>query len=102
MKIYADQQREIARQIGANIFAISGGRVRPIDDGIELPVGSGYSVRIQLTAADDYTVSRVFRRGAKEWIKGVREGVYCDEVSEAAYYASCYRSYDAEEWVAKR
>jgi hypothetical protein len=99
--ITTDQQREIARQIGANIWAISGGRWRPIDNGIELPAGSGYVVRVELTAADDYTVSRVFRRGRQEWLRGQRDRVYCDEVAEAAYFASCFRSYDETEWAAK-
>jgi hypothetical protein len=95
------EKREIARQIGGNILAISGGRWLAIDDGIEMPVGSGYTVRVQLTPVDDYIVSRVFRRAGKEWIKGQREGVYCDEVSEAAYFASCFRSYDENQWVTK-
>lgn len=99
--IYPDQQREIARQVGQNLWAISGGRIKGIADGIELPVGNGYTVRIQLTPADEYIVSRVFRRAGKEWIKGQREGVYCDQVSEAAYFASCFRSYDDTEWVTK-
>ncbi len=99
--IEPDQRRDIARQIGVNILLISGGRVKPIADGIELPVGSGYTVRVQLTGADDYTVSRVFKRAGKEWVKGQRERVYADEVSEVAYYASCYRSYDETEWPAK-
>jgi hypothetical protein len=99
--IYPEQQQEIHDQIGRNILAISGGRWLRIADGIELPVGSGYTVRVQLTPADEYTVSRIFRRGAKEWVKGVREHVFCDEVSELAYYASCFRSYNETEWITK-
>jgi hypothetical protein len=97
--ITAEQRGDIARQIGRmNILAISGGRVRAIADGVELAVSNGYSVRVQLTAGDDYTVSRVFTRNGREWIKGSRERVYCDEVGEAAYRASSFRSYSESEW----
>jgi hypothetical protein len=96
-----DMRREIARQIGGNIFAISGGRIKPIENGIELPVGSGYHVRVELNGMDYYDVSRIFRRGGKEFVKGVRNDVDCFQVSEAAYYASCFRSYDENEWVGK-
>ncbi len=98
--IATSQQLEIARQIGmANLLSISGGRVRAIEDGIELPVSNGYSVRIELTPLDDYTVSRVFRRAGREWIKGQRNGIYCDQVGDVAFYASCFRSYSDAEWV---
>lgn len=99
--IEPEQRREIARQIGHNILAISGGRIVGIADGIELPCGSGFHVRIQLTPLDEYTVSRVFRRKDKEFIHGQREHVYFDQVGELAYYASCFRSYDETEWPAK-
>jgi hypothetical protein len=99
--IEPEQRREMARQIGMNIMAISGGRIVGIADGIELPVSNGYSVRVQLTPVDDYTVSRVFRRGGKEFVHGQREGVYCDSVSEVAYYAGMFRSYDENEWPSK-
>lgn len=55
-----------------------------------LPVHQGYRVEIDLAANDTYTVRRVFTRGAKTWIKGERTDVYCDEVGEVAYQASCY------------
>lgn len=94
-----DERNTIARQVGrGNILCISGGRVRPIEDGIELPVSNGYMVRIELTAGDDYTVSRVFRRSGREWIKGQRTRVYCDEVGEAAYRAGMFRSWDETQW----
>lgn len=102
MSIDVQQQREITRQIGAgNLMAISGGRVVGISNGIDLPVSNGYTVRVELTPLDEYTVSRIFRRGGKEFIHGQREHVYCDEVSEAAYFASCFRSYSETEWVSK-
>lgn len=97
-----EMRREIVSQINRmTLLAISGGRVTPIENGIELPVGAGYSVRIELTPMDYYTVSRVFKRGGKEWIKGQREDVDCEQVSEAAYFASSFRSYDEQEWVTK-
>lgn len=95
-----DQRTQITRQVGQQvIWSISGGRVRALPDGVELPVSSGYRVRIRLAANDTYTVQRVLVRGGREWIKGERAGVYCDEVSDAAYYASCFRSHSATEWM---
>lgn len=101
--IYPEQRQEILRQIGLPIvLSISGGKVTALKDGIELPVSSGYRVRVRLTPGDDYIVERVMVRGAKEFPKGSRERVYMDEVSEAAYYAGMYKSYDTDEWVTKR
>ena len=100
--IEQDQRAEIARQIGTgNILCISGGRIVPIADGIELPVSNGYKVRIQLSPVDDYTVTRVFTRSGKETIKGQIAGVYADQVGQAAYYAGMFRSYNADEWPSK-
>lgn len=99
-----DQQNiaDMVTQIGRmNILAISGGRIIRRETGITLPVGAGYSVTVDLTAGDDYTVRRMFKRGSKTWIKGERTMVYCDEVADAAYYASCFRSYDERQWVTK-
>jgi hypothetical protein len=101
---------ELIAQIGAgNMMAISGLRYstsgsdgKPYVFVVHLPVGHGYRVDVSLAADDTYTVQRVFRRGEKEWVKGQRTGVYFDEVSEAAYYASCYVSYDEQEWTVKR
>lgn len=103
VKVDGDQRREILRQIGRmNVACISGGRVKPIEAGVELPVAYGYSVRIELGADDYYQVSRIFRRGSKEWVKGSRGSVDCFEVGQAAYYASCYVSYDEGEWELQR
>jgi hypothetical protein len=94
---------ELLAQIGrANILSISGGRVEPRRTGVTLPVDCGYSVTVDLAAGDTYVVRRIFRRGARQWIRGERTGVYCDEVGEAAYYASCFRSYNGAEWPAQR
>lgn len=80
-------------QIGRmNVLAISGGRVLRRDTGVTLPVGCGYTVTVDLTAGDDYVVRRVFTRGGKASVKGEQTRVYCDEVGEAAYRASCFRN----------
>ena len=80
-------------QIGhMNILAISGGRLLARPSGITLPVSSGYSVTVDLAAGDTYTVRRVFVRAGKRTVKGERSGVYCDQVGEMAYQASCYRN----------
>lgn len=97
--IEPEQRTEIVRQIGmGNLLSISGGRRYGIADGIELPVSNGYWVRVQLTADDDYIVSRLFRRAGKEVIKGQRDRVYANQVGSATYFASCFRSYDEYEW----
>lgn len=85
---------ELKRQIGVgNLMAISGCRTVAMNDGtISLPVSSGYSVNIALDADDTYTVRRLLKRGSKTWVKGVHGGVYCDEIGDVAYYASCYKS----------
>lgn len=91
---------DIVAQIGRwNILAISGGRVEHRPTGITLPVGSGYRVTIDLDWNDTYVVRQVFVRGAKSWVKGERREVYCTEVSEVAYKASCFHNnYDPKEW----
>lgn len=78
------------RQIGGmNVLAISGGRVIQADTNtVRLPVACGYAVEVEyVPGSDTYTVRRTYRGR----IKASRERVYCDEVGEAAYRASCYR-----------
>ena len=86
-----------------NFFAISGGRIivwQPQGQTVEveLPVSSGYLVRITLAWDDTYTVERILRRRpkgqtAKETkVLGRMTGVYCDQVGEMAYRASCYKN----------
>ena len=75
---------------GGNLIAISGLRFVKRPTGITLPVSSGYSVTVDLAEDDTYTVRRVFTRGGSAWIKGERTGVYCDQVSDVAYSASCF------------
>jgi hypothetical protein len=95
-------ENELINQIGRmNVFAISGGRVGVIvnDDGetveIQLPVSNGYRVSIKLGWDDTYTVSRQFVRKGTVSDKGTIAGVYCTEIGEVAYQASCFRSNDA-------
>lgn len=84
------QRQDILNQIGRwTLAAISGGRVTALPDGIELPVGAGYKVRVRLTPLDEYTVQRVLVRGGKEFDKGTRDA-WAGNVSDLAYYASCY------------
>lgn len=90
-----DQARELLAQIGRmNVLAISGGRIRHTGETLVLPVANGYTVEIDLDPSDTYTVRRVFNRGGKRWVKGEIRDVYCDEVGEVAYQASCFRSND--------
>ena len=85
--------RELIAQIGRmNVMAISGLRVIGRETGVTLPVGAGYSVTVDLDWNDTYVVRRVFKRGAKVWVKGEQRDVYCDEVGEVAYRASCFRN----------
>lgn len=87
--------KTLAEQIGRmNIMAISGGRVIPITGkgdryvGIRLPVSNGYCVDVYLADNDTYTVQR-FYRGK---VMGVQTDIYFDQVGEAAYQASSFRS----------
>lgn len=83
----------VANQIGVrNIFAISGGRIEARITGITLPVSNGYSVTVDLAANDTYTVRRIFTRAGKVTIKGEVNGIYCEELGEIAYQASCFRN----------
>lgn len=87
--------RELVAQIGrGNILAISGGRVLARETGVTLPVGHGYSVTIDVAADDTYTVSRVFKRSGKVFNKGQMTGIYCEDIGDVAYYASCYVNVD--------
>ena len=91
---------ELLKQIGIqNVFAISGGRVEVwrTNDGqacrsITLPVSNGYSVEIYLAWDDTYTVTRQFKRKGQYFNKGTVEGVYCENIGEIAYQASCFRN----------
>lgn len=85
--------KTLVSQIGMrNLYAISGGRVTERETGITLPVSNGYSVTVDLAANDTYTVRRIFTRAGKVTIKGEVEGIYCEELGEIAYQASCFRN----------
>lgn len=93
---------EVVRQIGwANMMAVSGGRAVRTTHTVILPVSNGFKVVISLAGNDTYTVRRLFVRGTKVFDHGVCTNVYCEELGNAAYYASCFRSYDADEWPHK-
>jgi hypothetical protein len=100
-----EQYQAIVDQIGRmNLLSISGGRVIRMSRGVRLPVSSGISVVIELTAMDDYTVRREFVRKVRGdetvYNHGERTGVYCEQLAETAYVASCYKSYDkGQAWV---
>ena len=88
--------KTMSEQIGMmTVMAISGGRRVAVSETVlELPVGKGYTVRVTYNPVPDlYTVERLYRRAGKETVKGTLTRVYCDELSEAAYGASCYASY---------
>ena len=90
---------ELLRQIGVNLLAVSGGRWRRHSaSSVGLPCGAGFEVLVTLEADDTYTVRRLFWRSARIYLHGELANVYCDDVSEVVYYASCFRSYDADEW----
>jgi len=101
---------DLVAQIGGmNIMAISGGRI--IIDGatydplykttqeVELPVGYGYRVRVNLDWDDTWKVSRIFVRKGKVTVKGVQTGVFFDEVGNVCYKASCFQNVEFGEKV---
>jgi hypothetical protein len=90
---------QLLRQIGGNLLAVSGGRWIPYGfSSIRFPCGAGFEVLVTLEADDTYTVRRLFKRGADWFLHGELTNVYCDDISERVYFASCFRSYNADEW----
>lgn len=91
---------ELLRQINpATFLSVSGGRWGRVGvSSVRFPCGAGYEVLVTLEADDTYTVRRLFKRGAVRFLHGELQNVYCDEVSERIYFASCFRSYSADEW----
>lgn len=102
-----EQYTQMVDQIGrGNLMAISGGRVELLSNGIELPVGRGYRVIVQLDpSSDTYVVTREYHkrvRGVQSVYRhGQRREVYADQLGETAYVASCFSSYDKDEWVSE-
>jgi hypothetical protein len=91
--------KQTVAQIGKmNILGISGGRVNTLRDsngeavGVQLPVSHGYGVNVLLHPNDTYTVQRTFTRSGTTSIKGQEEGVYADQVGDAAYRAGMYQN----------
>ena len=82
-------------QIGLmNVLAISGGRwiYDSTESTVIFPVHHGYKVVVKYNeGSDDYTVQRILVRGTKVTVKGEVSGVYCDNLGDVAYRASCYR-----------
>lgn len=84
---------ELVKQIGwSTVLGVSGGRVQVSPAAVQFPVSNGYSVMVQLHWNDTYTVTRILKRGAKAFIKGRVEGLYCEQMSEAVWKASCFRN----------
>lgn len=95
--------KEIAQQVGKwNILAISGGRLHAITNdegevvGLRMPINGTRRVDIVLDWNDTYIVRRVRKvvRGANrghETVETEFSDIYCDEVGEVAYKASCWK-----------
>lgn len=91
-------------QIGMmTVLAVSGGRwsaIRSADGeaniGLILPCGTNRTVEVTLSFWDTYTVRRY-----RQVVRGERKGedileheatnVYCDQIGEAVYSASCWK-----------
>lgn len=86
----------ILAQVGRmTVLGISGGRVEcPDERTVRLPVSNGYRVEIEhLPVPDIYEVRRVFERAGKRTVKGTVQ-CFCDDVSQQAWEAHAFRSYD--------
>lgn len=90
--------QELLRQIGRmNVLAISGGRVYAIANadndnvGVRLPVTAARVVDVVLDYNDTYIVRRVRIGRNAEVVEHEETFVYCDQVGEAAYQASCWK-----------
>jgi len=94
---------EVLAQVGRmNLLAVSGGRAVNIRNndgetvGVLLPCGESRAVEVVLDWMDVYTVRRVrlVNKGASRGTVTVEtetEGVYCDELAEVVYRASCWK-----------
>lgn len=89
---------QVKQQIGMmNILSVSGGRVGTLTAsnrvvGVELPVSSGYRVRVFLANDDTYTVQRVMSRAGTDKVKGERSGIYAFDLGETVYEAGMYKN----------
>lgn len=94
---------DIISQVGRmNILAVSGGRIGALGTkdgesvGIFLPITHDRRVEVVLGVMDTYTVRRVrhILKGqhiGAEVIEVEHDDVYCDEVGELVYQASCWK-----------
>jgi hypothetical protein len=94
---------EIASQIGKmNVLAVSGGRLTALRDaegeevGLILPITSDRRVEVVLDWSDTYTVRRVRyitkgKDAGNEVVEFEKSDIYCDEVGEMTYTASCWK-----------
>lgn len=80
------------RHLGSGtILAISGGRVRAVDDVVVLPVAAGRVVEVAYDRARDlYDVRRVRARGLSRTVETETVGVYADQLADVAYRASLW------------
>lgn len=76
-------QTLIAACGGINAFRVS-------PDTLGFPVGRGYVVTVTLDPSDTYIVRRCFRRKGEMKVKGEQTMVYCDELSDTFWKASCF------------
>ena len=81
------------RQIGLSTLLAAPGRARGfyVDDAtIGFKVGQGYVVTVTLDPSDTYTVRRCTLRKGALTTKGEQTMVYCEELSDTFWNASCY------------
>lgn len=80
----------IIKQIGREVFPISGGRYDIIDNvTVSLPAGNGWRVEVTYEEGHDlYTVRKVFLRGLTRKVHQTWEMVDCWTLPEVAYRAS--------------
>ena len=92
-QVTGQQRQTILDQLGRmNRMAIDGLRpATPTWRGVELTCGYGYRVRIELAPNDTYTVQRILKRGAREFVKGEQTDVHWPELPEVAYRAGMFR-----------
>jgi hypothetical protein len=87
--------KTMLKQIGAgNVMAICGGRYErsgPLS--VRMQVGQGYYVEVTYVEGHDwYRVERQYKRNGTFHVKGAVEPVYCDQLGDIAYRASCFHN----------
>lgn len=96
--LYTDQfslcdAAAVHKSIGiGNLWAINDGNAIRRPTGLTFPLSAGFSVTVDRTVGDMFTVRRLFTgRKGRVSIRGELSGVYLDQVGAAAYIASCFR-----------